>query len=397
MKAFRASSCIQAWRKISLSPAWPNTLPTSSISRFVSTMDTSNLPMGIACVSSHGRILNKNGVISWGSKRSDGYVVTRIGGSTKYVHRVVALAFLGPPPCESMNEINHIDGNPSNNLVHNLEYTTRADNVRHSYRSNPSRKTCAKALSKPVLGTCIDTDAWQLFPSVREAARQVVCSPSLIARCCQGLANSVGGFQFRYADCAPDEIPGEEWRPALHPFEGRPLSTWMVSSAGRVRSTRQQVSWGNRSGAGYRKIAVSYDGASRHFFVHRLVARAFHGPMPHFDHCVVHHKDGDPSNNRVDNLEYVTRGDNVWYSWHTGSPRKIRADSKPVWARHLTSDLWLWYPSMTDASRQLGLPSGSISQCCRGILKRAGEYEFILAAQSSLRPLPGEDWREIVC
>merc|ERR1711920_944629 len=199
------------------------------------------------------------------------------------------------------------------------------------------------------------------------------------------------GFEFRYADCQPDEIPGEEWRAALHPLEGTPLSAWMISSVGRVRSSRNIISWGSLHSSGYRVVNVTCDGARRNFYVHRLVARAFLGPIPSFDRCVVHHKDGDPSNNCVGNLEYATQGYNVWHSWHTGSRGRTSATSKPVWARHLASESWVWYPSMRDASLQLDLRPGNIALCCRGTIKRTGEYEFVLADQPNFRALPGEE------
>jgi hypothetical protein len=55
-------------------------------------------------------------------------------GTTKYVHILVAEAFIGPRP--SGKEINHKDGDPTNNRVGNLEYVTGSQNKRHYHLLN---------------------------------------------------------------------------------------------------------------------------------------------------------------------------------------------------------------------------------------------------------------------
>lgn len=48
------------------------------------------------------------------------------------VHQIVAFAFLGPRPVGK--EINHKDGNRTNNTPKNLEYITHQENVTHAYK-----------------------------------------------------------------------------------------------------------------------------------------------------------------------------------------------------------------------------------------------------------------------
>lgn len=110
----------------------------------------------------------------------------------------------------------------------------------------------------------------------------------------------------------------EEWR-AVVGYEG----LYEVSDCGGVRSLtrRVRVAYGaTRSVAGrtlvqgchaggYRVVLLQRDNASKGFLVHRLVVMAFLGPIPAGSE--VNHRDGDKTNNVVDNLEVVTRQGNI--------------------------------------------------------------------------------------
>ena len=62
-----------------------------------------------------------------------GYLRVSIGGKLKFVHRLVAEKYIPNP--EHRTQVNHIDGNPQNNRVENLEWVTQEENMAHAVRT----------------------------------------------------------------------------------------------------------------------------------------------------------------------------------------------------------------------------------------------------------------------
>ena len=50
---------------------------------------------------------------------------------TSYIHRLIAEAFVPTDLDTRTSVVNHIDGNKSNNVIENLEWTTHAENTYH--------------------------------------------------------------------------------------------------------------------------------------------------------------------------------------------------------------------------------------------------------------------------
>jgi hypothetical protein len=109
----------------------------------------------------------------------------------------------------------------------------------------------------------------------------------------------------------------ETWKPIVG-YEDH----YSVSDAGRVMRSRQWKSpradrpaLQNRilkdapMTSGYRFVGLSKDNKVKAHSVHQLVMSAFVGPRP--DGMEVNHKNGIKADNRLENLEYVTRSANI--------------------------------------------------------------------------------------
>jgi len=87
-------------------------------------------------VDSDGFIISKrNGTPMKPSKNPGGYMATTIIiDGRKFcipIHLAVARTFLGDRTPDGL-QVNHIDGNPANNRLDNLEWVTPSENMRHS-------------------------------------------------------------------------------------------------------------------------------------------------------------------------------------------------------------------------------------------------------------------------
>jgi len=87
-------------------------------------------------------------------------------------------------------------------------------------------------------------------------------------------------------------------------------SLYEVSSFGNVRRTGSSDNLAQcRSGESYLAVSFSINGKTVNHRIHKLVVYAFHGTAP-FDEAVIMHIDGNPHNNRVDNLRWGTNVEN---------------------------------------------------------------------------------------
>ena len=101
--------------------------------------------------------------------------------------------------------------------------------------------------------------------------------------------------------------------------------------------------------------------------VHRLVAKAF---VPgYFKGADVNHKDCNRQNNRADNLEWMTRRENLMYHT-TGNETPMeqihRHQRKPIIQMTMDGEFIREWPSIHAAHIALHIDTKSINGCCHG-------------------------------
>ena len=123
---------------------------------------------------------------------------------------------------------------------------------------------------------------------------------------------------------------------------------------------------------GYLLVKFTVNQKAKNFYVHRLVAEAFiENPNSKKE---VNHKDGDKTNNRVENLEWCSGFENMIHSYESGL--RDMPVLVPVSMFSLDGLFICNYESMSEASRETGVNLANMSECCKGNRPNAGGYIF---------------------
>ena len=154
----------------------------------------------------------------------------------------------------------------------------------------------------------------------------------------------------------------EIWRP-IKGYEG----LYEVSNLGRVKSIRfgkEKIMSSKAKGNKYLKIMLCKNKTYKRFYIHRLVAQAF---IPNPDNLPqVNHKDENPQNNIVTNLEWCDAKYNNSYG--TARERMSEKLSKPVLQYTLDGEFVKEWKSMRECGRN-GFSANCIKLCCDNIQK----------------------------
>lgn len=141
---------------------------------------------------------------------------------------------------------------------------------------------------------------------------------------------------------------------------GNVYSVERMDSRGYKISGRILKPWYDRYG--YIQVSLRKNGIKKNKRVHRLVAEAF---IPNPEKLPqVNHKDENPSNNELSNLEWCDARYNSNYG--TARKRAAKKTSKKVKAVNVETGEVVKFNSTREAGRK-GYASRTVSKACRGI------------------------------
>lgn len=147
-------------------------------------------------------------------KDNNGYYMVDLNHKRYRVHRLVAMAFVPNP--NNYKEINHIDGNKSNEHFKNLEWCSHKYNYEHALKTgllDSARKKWSESLkkrkiwvksvsvsSKKVVSFDKNLNKLKEFNSLADAGRYYNIHAQRVWQLCNGIRKFNNGITFRYGE-----------------------------------------------------------------------------------------------------------------------------------------------------------------------------------------------------
>lgn len=150
-------------------------------------------------------------------------------------------------------------------------------------------------------------------------------------------------------------------------------SEYEVSDTGLIRKVHMMKLFTDRDG--YQRVSITENGKPRQTGIHRLILHAF-DPRENEDELEVHHKDGNPQNNNLENLEWVTHEENIKYI----PPEKLKSSTqfiaRPITQMNLDGQVIAVFPSAYEAYKQTNCNHRHISEVCQGKRRTTGGFKW---------------------
>ena len=184
----------------------------------------------------------------------------------------------------------------------------------------------------------------------------------------------------------------EIWIPAKYIFKDNELDFtgyFEVSNLGNVRSVDRKITYSDgrvyfyksqvmvqyKINSGYLVVDIRINGKRYKCLVHRLVLSSFLKDK-WFKGAECNHIDSCKTNNILENLEWVTREENL-NTKHHSKLQKQNQNNKIILQFDLNCEFIKEWLSAREIERELGFNRINITKCCKGKYKQAYGYIWI--------------------
>lgn len=185
-----------------------------------------------------------------------------------------------------------------------------------------------------------------------------------------------------YKNLNLEDMPGEVWK------DIEDFPNYQVSNMGRVKSFCQQkegkILKQNFVRNNYLSVGLYYNGKTKTFRVHRLVALAFI-PNPE-NKETINHINEVKTDNRVENLEWMTVKENI--RWGTGIQRRAESISISVYEYDKQGNFLKEYKSCTSCEEENGYYKGHLWRCASktGDINYLGDKFYSFEKKNWIKP-----------
>jgi len=265
-------------------------------------------------ISNLGNVKNTNTGRLLKSCKLGGYAVVGLCKTkvkTMQVHRLVAIAFITNP--ENKPHVNHIDKNPLNNNLNNLEWNTASENNFHKSKGIIQKTNQNKSVCRIHKDT---NEILEKYESIELAAnwlfnngmgKNIHSLRTNISNVIRGICKTSQGYKWELEEQLSYE--NELWKEIkINRLE---CNDYYISNLGRFKNNKGIIMKNYKPHhSGYIYVRVN----KQKFAIHRLVALMF---IPNIENKpFVNHIDGNKINNCLVNLEWVTCSENNKHNYN---------------------------------------------------------------------------------
>lgn len=121
---------------------------------------------------------------------------------------------------------------------------------------------------------------------------------------------------------------------------------------------------------GYKRVGLWKDGKEKTHLVHRIVAEVFLEKIPEKE--IINHKNGNPNDNRVENIEWCNYRENLEHAYDN----RLNEEAHPIILFNIKTKEIKYFNSKSKASFFLGKNHGYISNLLMKKKSKVGNYEI---------------------